>query len=88
MKATIFRIMYRRLVRCLGHHQTIGAIAHRLCHLIWLMVHQGVIYEERGPAVRQTSKCQRTRKMIREPQKLGYRVEPSTVVPNAPAPAQ
>ena len=88
MKGSIFQIVYRRLVSRLGHHQTIGAIAHRLCRLIWLILHQGVRYEERGPAVSQKSKCQRTRKMIRELQKLGYRVERLTVVPNAPAPAQ
>jgi hypothetical protein len=27
------------------------AIAHRLCRLIWKILHQGVRYEERGPAV-------------------------------------
>lgn len=87
-KGSIFQIVYRRLVTRLGHHQTIGAIAHRLCRLIWLILHRGVRYEERGPAVSQKSKCQRTRKMIRELQKLGYRVEPLSVVANAPAPAQ
>jgi transposase len=36
-KGTIFEIVYRRLVLRLGHNQTIGAIAHRLCHLIWII---------------------------------------------------
>jgi hypothetical protein len=40
--------------------QTIGAIAHRHCRLIWLILHQGVRYEERGPAVSQKSKQART----------------------------
>ena len=88
LQGSIFQIVYRRLLPRLGHHQTIGAIAHRLCRLIWLILHQGVRYEERGPAVSHKSKCQRTRKMIRELQKLGYRVERLSVVPNAPAPAQ
>jgi transposase len=88
MKGSIFQIVYRRLVPRLGHHQTIGAIAHRLCRLIWLILRQGLRYEERGPAVSQRSKCQRTRRMIRELQKLGYRVERLSVVPNAPAPAR
>ena len=30
-KGSIFEILYRRLVPRLGHFQTIGAIAHRLC---------------------------------------------------------
>ncbi|MFN2445134.1 MAG: transposase [Vicinamibacterales bacterium] len=50
-KGTIFAIAYRRLVPRLGHAQAIGAIAHRLCRLIWKILHQGIPYEERGPAV-------------------------------------
>ena len=87
-KGSIFQIVYRRLVPRLGHHPTIGAIAHRLCCLIWLILHRGVRYEERGPAVSQRSIRQRTWKMIRELQKLGYRVERLSVAANAPAPAQ
>jgi hypothetical protein len=63
----------------LGHNQTIGAIAHRLCRLIWLILHQQVRYEERGPAVSQRSKQRRTAKMIRELRSLGYRIEPINV---------
>jgi hypothetical protein len=50
-KGTIFAIVYRRLVPRLGHAQAIGAIAHRLCRLIWKILHQSIRYEERGPAV-------------------------------------
>jgi hypothetical protein len=39
----------RRLVSRLGHNQTIGAIAHRLCRLIWIILHQAVRYEEEVP---------------------------------------
>jgi len=74
-KGTIFEIVYRRLVPRLGHNQTIGAIAHRLCRLIWIILHRGVRYEERGPSVSTNSKRQRTTRMIRELRKLGYRVE-------------
>ena len=88
MKGSIFQIVYRRMVPRLGHHQTIGAIAHRLCRLIWLILHQGVRYEERGPEVSQKSQRQRTRKMIQALQKLGYRVERLSVVSSTPAPAQ
>jgi transposase len=78
-KGSIFEIVYRRLQPRLGHGQTIGAIAHRLCRLICIILHQGVRCEERGPAVKETSKCKRTMKMIRELRKLGYRVEPIAV---------
>ena len=74
-KGSIFEIVYRRLVLRLGHNKTIGAIAHRLCKLIWIILHDGVRYEERGPAVCEKSKRLRTMRMIRTLRNLGYRVE-------------
>ncbi|MCA1584639.1 MAG: transposase [Acidobacteria bacterium] len=84
-KGTIFAIAYRRLVPRLGHAQAIGAIAHRLCRLIWKILHQGIPYEERGPAVSAEAKKVRARKMIRELQSLGYRVEPIAAPSGNPA---
>jgi transposase len=80
-KGTIFAVVYRRLVPRLGHAQAIGAIAHRLCRLIWKILHQGIRYEERGPAVTKEARQARARKMIRELRILGYRVE---LVPHTP----
>jgi len=54
---------------------SVGAIAHRLCRLIWKILHQGIRYDERGPAVSEEAKKVRARKMIRELRSLGYRVE-------------
>jgi transposase len=85
-KGTIFEIVYRRTVPRLGHQQTIGAIAHRHCRLIWLILHQGVRYEEHGPAVTKQSRQRRTAKMIRQLRSLGYRIEPPN--PQHPSPAQ
>jgi hypothetical protein len=84
-KGTIFAIVYRRLIPRLGHAQAIGAIAHRLCRLIWRILHEGVRYEERGPAVSVEAKKVRTRKMIRELRTLGYHVELLTPPSNSPA---
>jgi hypothetical protein len=74
-KETIFAVVNRRLVPRLGHAQAIGGIAHRLCRLIWKILHEGIRCEERGPAVSVEAKKVRTRKMIRELRTLGYRVE-------------
>jgi transposase len=74
-KGSIFEIVYRRFVLRLGHNKTIGAIAHRLCQVIWIILHKGVRYEERGPAVSEKSKRLRTTRMIRTLRNLGYRVE-------------
>jgi hypothetical protein len=57
---------------------------HRQRRLIWLILHQGVRYEERGPAVNKQSKQRRTWKMIRQLRSLGYRIQP----PNPKQPSQ
>jgi transposase len=76
-KGSIFQILYGRYVPRLGHNQTIGIIAHKLCRLVWKILHRGIRYEERGPEVSKASKQKRTRKMIRQLRRLGYRIEPS-----------
>ena len=75
-KGTIFAVVYRRIVPRLGHAQAIGAITHRLCRLIWKILHERVRYEERGSSVSAEAKKVRARKMIRELRSLGYRIEP------------
>jgi transposase len=74
-KGSIFQLFYRRYVPRLGHKQTIGLIAHRLCRLIWKILHDGARYEEHGPALNYHSKRDRAARMIRELRTLGYRVE-------------
>src|SRR6266481_2834315 len=81
-KGSIFEIVYRRAVPHLGHNQAIGVIAHRQCRLIWLILHQGVRYEERGPAVNSRSKQKRTARMLRQLRSLGYRIEPPNPQPS------
>jgi transposase len=75
VKGSIFEVTFHRLLPRLGYQQAIWAIAHRLCRLLWLILHKGVRYEERGPAVSAKSKRTRATRMIRELKKLGYRVE-------------
>jgi transposase len=75
VKGSIFELTFHRLLPRLGYKQAIWAIAHRLCQLLWLILHKGVRYEERGPAVSAKSKRTRAARMIRELKKLGYRVE-------------
>lgn len=84
-KGSIFELVYRRLVVRLGHAQAIGAIAHRLCRLVWKILHDGVVYEERGPAVTKARAQRRAAKMIRELRSLGYRVEAVPAPASTPA---
>jgi transposase len=85
LKGSIFALLYRRYVTRLGHNQTIGIIAHRLCRLVWKILHQDIRYQERGPAVSKKSKQNRAARMIRELRSLGYRIELTTSP--APTPA-
>jgi transposase len=75
-KGSIFELHYRRMVPRLEHKGAVWAIAHRLCRLIWLILHRGVRYEERGRTVSQRSRQTRTARMIKELRRLGYRIEP------------
>ncbi len=84
-KGSIFEVVYRRLVPRLGHAQAIGAIAHRLCRLIWKILHQRIVYEERGPAVTKARRQARAAKMIRELRSLGYRVDLAPPPSSSPA---
>ena len=74
-KGSIFQILYRRYVPRLGHNQTIGVIAHRLCRLVWKILNRGVRYKEHGPLISQRSRHQRAARMIRQLRSLGYRIE-------------
>jgi transposase len=84
-KGSVFQMLYRRYVPRLGHRKTVGVIAHRLCRLIWKILHQGVRYEERGPTLNQRSKRARAARMIRELRSLGYCIDAPPVESGAVA---
>lgn len=85
VKGSIFELVFRRLKARLSYQEAIWAIAHRLCRLIWKILHQGVRYQEQGPAVSAKSKRNRTSRMIRELRALGYRVESLNLQEGIPA---
>jgi transposase len=85
VKGSIFEVTFQRLLPRLKYKGAIWAIAHRLCRLLWKILHEGIRYEERGPAVSAKSKRTRTARMIKELQKLGYRVESGPLPAGAPA---
>ena len=85
VKGSIFEVTFSRLLPRLGYKKAIWAIAHRLCRLLWRMLHEGVPYEERGPAVSAKSKRTRTARMVKELRKLGYRVEGGPLAASTPA---
>jgi transposase len=78
-KGSIFEVTFKRLLPRLQYKQAIWAIAHRLCRVLWVILHQGVRYEERGPAVSAKAKQTRTARMIRELRKLGFHIEQAKI---------
>ncbi len=77
VKGSVFEVVFGRLLHRMSYQEAIWAMAHRICRLIWKILHQGVRYDERGPSVSAKSRRARTGHLIRELRRLGYRVEPS-----------
>ena len=62
---SIFQITFRRLRTRMSYQAAIWAIAHRICRLIWLILHKGVHYQERGGEVSAKSRQTRTAACLR-----------------------
>ena len=80
-KGSFFEGLFRRLLPRLGYNKAIWAVAHRLCRLIWKILHEGVRYIECGDRGSPQTQRRRLQRMVRQLRNLGYRVEP----PIAPA---
>jgi transposase len=85
VKGSIFDITFRKLLPRLGYKQAIWGIAHRLCRLLWMILHKGIRYEERGPAVTAKSQRTRTTRMIKELKKQGYVITGGSIPAGAQA---
>ena len=69
------QILFQRLSPRLGYAKAVWAIAHRLCRLIWKVLHEGVHYVERGPAVSALTLKRRKQRLVTQLKKLGYGVQ-------------
>jgi transposase len=77
------QIVFRRLASRLGYGKAVWAIAHRLCRLIWKVLHDGVTYVEYGPTPTPIALKRRRQRLVTQLKKLGYLVQ---LIPNAPDP--
>ena len=84
-KGSHFQVVFRRLLPRLGYKQALWAIAHRLCRVVWKILHEGVRYIEHGAARDPKARKQRAQTLARDLRKLGYKVE---ITPLAPATAE
>jgi transposase len=69
------QIVFKRLSPRLGYAKAVWAIAHRLCRLIWKVLHEGVQYVERGPTVSALTLKRRKQRLVTQLHKLGYSVQ-------------
>jgi transposase len=73
-KGSHFQAVFRRLLPRLGYKAAIWAVAHRLCRLVWKMLHENVSYIEQGSQPDARTKRRRARNLLRALRKLGYEV--------------
>ena len=77
-----FQAVFRRLLPRLGYQSAIWAIAHRLCRVVWKVLHEGVRFVEQGSESDPKVRKQRARSLARALRKLGYDV---AITPRNPA---
>jgi transposase len=70
-----FQAVFRRLLPRLGYKAAIWAIAHRLCRLVWKILHEGVQFVEQSSEPDPRRKHQRALKLLRILRRLGYEVD-------------
>ena len=73
-KGSHFQAVFRRLLPRLGYKAAIWAVAHRLCRLLWKILHEAVSYVEQGSEPDARTKRRRARNLLRALRKLGYDV--------------
>lgn len=69
-----FQVVFRRLLPRLGYKSAIWAVAHRLCRVVWKILHEGVRFIEQGHEIGPREKKQRAQMLARALRKLGYEV--------------
>jgi transposase len=70
-----FQILFRRWLPRLGYKKAIWAVAHRICRLIWKVLHEGVRYVHRGLDLDPKAVQQKRRRLVAELRLLGYKVD-------------
>jgi transposase len=83
-KGSYFQAVFRRLLPRLGYKSAIWAIAHRLCRVVWKILHEGVRFIEQGNEGDPKVRKHRAQVLARALRKLGYNVEITPMNPAAP----
>jgi transposase len=81
VKGSVFHTFYQRLVGRKGHNQAIWAVAHKLCRILWKILHQAVSYEERGQILSPQARKKRASRLTTALRRLGYNVTLTPLLP-------
>jgi transposase len=82
-KGCHFQSVFRRLMPRLGYKGALWAIAHRLCRLVWKILHDGISYTEQGAEPNPQAKKRCARRLAQALRRLGYNVELTPIAPIA-----
>jgi transposase len=85
-KGSHYQIVFRRLLPRLGYKQALWAVAHRLCRVVWKILHDGVPYIEHSAERDPRTIKKRAHNLARALRRLGYEVvlrppQPDAMIP-------
>ncbi|MCU1252721.1 MAG: hypothetical protein JWQ49_5750 [Edaphobacter sp.] len=83
-KGTHFQAVFRRLLPRLGYQSAVWAIAHRLCRLVWKILHQGNPLHRARHRMQTKLLIYRAKYIAKQLRKFGYNVQ---ITPANGAPA-
>lgn len=86
-KGCHFQAVFRRLLPRLGYKSAIWAIAHRLCRLVWKILHEGIRYIEQSIEAEPLILIHRAKALARQLRRFGYNIQitPTTALQHEPA---
>jgi transposase len=80
-KDSFWQRTFRRWLPKLGYQGAIWAIAHKLCRLVWKVLHEGIHYIEQGAEPSPKAKQQKAQKLVRALRRMGFAVNISLLSP-------
>jgi transposase len=73
-KGSYFQVVFRRLLPRLGYQSAIWAVAHRLCRVVWKILHEGVRFIEYGIEPDPKAKKRHAQRLAQALRERGYDV--------------
>jgi hypothetical protein len=84
-KGNHFQLLFQRLLPRLSYKGAIWVVAHRLCRLVWKVLHERVRYIEQGCEPEPISQRRRALRLVLKLRQLGYEVAITSQVLAQPA---